>query len=280
MSAISERLSTSPTATRKAGGASRFSWLRFGQGLILPLSVLIIWEIAARAQWVTAHTLPAPSVLLATLKDLLASGALFTHIGVSSARVGAGFVLGGLLALALGAFVALNQTAARLVEPTLQGLRAIPSLAWVPLLLLWLGIDEAPKITLIAMGAFFPVYLGTVAGIHGVDRKLVEVGQQLGLSQSQLARRILLPAALPSITTGARGGLSLSWMFLVAAELIAASKGLGYLLTDGRETGRVDIVLVTIITLAILGKVTDTLAIYGERHLLAWRDVSQHRNED
>lgn len=244
------------------------------RGMLLPLAVLVVWEIASRAKWVDAHTLPAPSLLAITVKDLLVSGAIFQHIGVSSARVAVGFALGGTLALLLGSVVALSERINALVDPTIQGLRAIPSLAWVPLLLLWLGIDEAPKVTLIALGAFFPVYLATVAGIQGVDRKLVEVGQQIGLSRLQLARRILIPAALPSITTGARGGLSLAWMFLVAAELIAASKGLGYLLTDGRETGRVDIVLVTIITLAILGKVTDTLAVKLESHLLAWRDVS------
>ena len=125
-----------------------------------------------------------------------------------------------------------------MLDPTLQGLRAIPSLAWVPLLLLWLGIDEAPKITLIALGAFFPVYLNLVAGVRNVDRKLVELGESIGLTPAAMVRRIFLPAALPSLFTGLRAGLGLSWMFLVAAELIAATSGLGYLLTDGRETGR------------------------------------------
>ena len=151
-------------------------------------------------------------------------------------------------------------------------LRAIPSLAWVPLLLLWLGIDEAPKIVLIAIGAFFPIYMGVASGIRGVDRKLIEVARLYRLSNFALTKRVLLPAALPAILTGLRNGLSLAWMFMVAAELIAASKGLGYLLSDGRETSRADIVLAAITLLAILGKISDTLMAAIEKRSLAWRD--------
>lgn len=143
----------------------------------------------------------------------------------------------------------------------------------MPLLLLWLGIDETSKVVLIAIGAFFPVYLNGVAAIRNIDRKLVEVGQMYGFTPRRLARRILLPAALPGLLTGLRGGLSLAWMFLVAAELIAATKGLGYLLTDGRETSRPDVVLAAIIVLALLGKLSDGLLARLERQLLSWRDA-------
>ena len=163
------------------------------------------------------------------------------------------------------------------LDPTFQALRAIPSLAWVPLLLLWLGIDEAPKITLIAIGAFFPVYLNFVAGIQNVDRKLVEVGGIFGLKGRELVARIFLPATLPNLFTGLRSGLSLAWMFLVAAELIAATRGLGYLLTDGRETARADLVIVAIIVLALLGKLSDSLLQHAEKRLLGWRDVFDGR---
>jgi len=142
----------------------------------------------------------------------------------------------------------------------------------VPLLLLWLGIGEAPKLVLIAIGGFFPVYMGVVSGIRNVDRKLVDVARLYRLSETALARRVLLPAALPAILTGLRNGLGLAWMFMVAAELIAASKGLGYLLSDGRETSRADIVLAAILLLAILGKASDSLMLRLERRLLAWRD--------
>lgn len=248
-----------------------------GQGLIVPVLSLTVWESVVRLDWVSAHMLPPPSELLLTLADLGGSGALFGHIGISALRVLIGFAIGAGLALLVGAAVGLSRRIEALFDPTFQALRAIPSLAWVPLLLLWLGIDESPKITLIAIGAFFPVYLNFVAGIKNVDRKLVEVGGIYGLSGARLIGRIFLPAALPNLFTGLRTGLSLAWMFLVAAELIAATRGLGYLLTDGRETGRADLVLVAIIVLAVLGKLSDGLLQWLEHRLLGWRDTFDNR---
>lgn len=246
---------------------------RQARGLILPVLLLILWESVVRLGWVSAHLLPPPTELVTTLTDLAQSGALADHIGISTLRVTIGFAIGAGLAVLIGAAVGLSRRVEALLDPTFQALRAIPSLAWVPLLLLWLGIDEAPKITLIAIGAFFPVYLNFVAGIQNVDRKLVEVGGIYGLTGTRLITRIFLPAALPNLFTGLRSGLSLAWMFLVAAELIAATKGLGYLLTDGRETGRADLVIVAICVLALLGKFTDSLLRLLEQRLLQWRDV-------
>ena len=173
--------------------------------------------------------------------------------------------IGAVAGTVLGALTGALPVARSLLDPTLQALRAIPSLAWVPLLLLWLGIDESPKITLIAIGVFFPVYLNFVSGIHNVDRKLVEVGDIHGLTDWRLIARIFLPASLPNLFTGLRTGLSLAWMFLVAAELIAATKGLGYLLTDGRETGRADLVIVAIVVPlnVVFGVVTALVRVRG-----------------
>jgi len=242
-------------------------------GLILPASLLLFWEGVVRAGLIAPNLLPPPSALVATVGELASSGQFVGHILISSLRVLAGFSIGAALAIAVGAFVGLSARAEALVGPTFQALRAIPSLAWVPLLLLWLGIDETPKIVLIAIGAFFPVYGALVAGIRDTDRKLVELGRVYGLRGAALVRRIFLPAALPFLFTGLRSGLSLAWMFLVAAELIAATKGLGYLLSDGRETGRADVVIVSIVTLAVLGKLSDSLLALAERRLLAWRDA-------
>ena len=246
-------------------------WRRVLLGLLLPVTTLAATEIAVRSGLIPSHLLPAPTQILDTLADLGGHG-LLGHIGASTLRVAAGFGIGALLAVLLGAAVGLSQRAEALLDPTFQALRAIPSLAWVPLLLLWLGIDEAPKLVLIAIGAFFPVYMGVASGIRGVDRKLIEVARLYRLSNIALTRRVLLPAALPSILTGLRNGLSLAWMFMVAAELIAASRGLGYLLSDGRETSRADIVLAAIALLAILGKLSDGLMAAIEHRCLAWRD--------
>ena len=248
---------------------------RRGVGWLLPIALLLAWEGVSALGWVSAHLLPPPSSLAQTFVELAGSGLLYKHILVSTGRVALGFVIGAGLAVLVGASIALSRRAAALVDPSLQALRAIPSLAWVPLLLLWLGIDESPKITLIAIGAFFPVYLATVGGIQNVDRKLVEVGELLGFSRIALFRRILGPAALPPVFTGLRTALGLAWMFLVAAELIAATKGLGYLLSDGRETGRVDLVLCAILTLALLGKLSDSMIKLAEARALHWRDTFQ-----
>jgi len=239
---------------------------------LLPALALGAAEAAGRLGWVSSHLLPTPLEVLQALFDL-GGRTVLGHVAASTGRVAAGYATGTVLALAVGAVVGLSAGARSMLDPTFQALRAIPSLAWVPLLLLWLGIGEAPKLAMIAIGAFFPVYMGVVAGIQGVDRKLVEVARLMRLRRLALVRRVLLPAALPSVMTGLRNGLSLAWMFMVAGELIAASSGLGTLLTDGRETGRADLVLAAIVLLALLGKLSDGAMAALERRLLAWRDV-------
>jgi len=251
---------------------SMFNWY----GLVIPVSIALTIELVVYFGLVSKVLLPPPSEIYLTLVDL-ASGSLWKHIGFSSMRVFSGFLIGASLAIVAAVIVGLSRKAEKLLDPTFQGLRAIPSLAWVPLLLLWLGIDESSKITMITIGAFFPVYLSVLAGIRNVDRKLIEVGEMYGFNQITLAKRIYLRAAMPNLFTGLRTGLSVAWMFLVAAELIAATKGVGYLLTDGRETSRPDIVFSAIIILAVLGKITDSVLKYLEGRLLVWRDSLEER---
>jgi len=242
-------------------------------GLLLPFAFLALMEVLVRSHVVPEHLVPAPSTIAETLWQL-GGERLARHIGVSSLRVFAGFAIGALIAILFGAAMGLSRRIDSLLDPSFQALRAIPSLAWVPVLLLWMGIDEAPKITLIAIGAFFPVHISVVAGIRDVDRKLIELGEVNRLSQRALFTRILLPASLPHIFTGLRTGLSLAWMFMVAAELIAATRGLGYLLSDGRETGRPDTVFGAILLLALLGKLSDSVLKAIETRVLSWRDTS------
>lgn len=241
-------------------------------GLLLPVPLLALHELAVAMGWLSAFLFPPPSQIAQTL-FYLAKGELLHHVGASVARVSVGFALGAGLAIVFGAAVGLSKRLEWLVEPSFQGLRAIPSLAWVPLLLLWLGIGETPKVVLIAIGAFFPVYLNLVSGIHNVDRKLIELGHVYRLGRVALVRRIIIPAAQPELFAGLRTGLSLAWMFLVAAELIAASEGLGFILTDGRETSRPDLVIAAIVLLAVLGKLSDTLITAVAARRLAWRDT-------
>lgn len=241
-------------------------------GLVLPLGAALAYEAAFRFGLVQARLLPAPSRILSTLWELARSGELTTHVVATMTRVLLGFGLGSLVGMLLGALTGSSAFARRLLDPTLQALRAIPSLAWVPLFILWLGIFENSKIALIATGVFFPVYLGVMAAIANVDRKIVEVGRAFRLSRVSLARRVLLPAILPDFIVALRSGLGLGFMFVVAAEIMGASEGLGYLLVDGQQLGKPDQILAAIIAFAILGKFGDWLIVAGTRPFLSWQD--------
>ncbi len=241
--------------------------------MVVPVGLLLLWQ-SITALGVFDHSqMPGPISILTAGWELIARNQLAGHIGISLLRVLWGFSIGSMLAIMLGLAVGLSRTVEELFAPTLHAIRAIPSLAWVPLLVLWMGIDEGSKVTLIAIGAFFPAYTNLVAGIRQIDRKLVEVGYAYGLRGLGLARQVLLPAALPGLLTGLRMGLAQGWLFLVAAELIAASRGLGFLLTDSQNTGRTDIIILSIVLLALLGKGTDWLLYLLERRLLRWTDT-------
>jgi sulfonate transport system permease protein len=188
-------------------------------------------------------------------------------------RVGLGFGFGVVAGTVLGAIAGYWAIARRLLDPSIQALRAIPSLAWVPLFILWLGIFEIAKIALIAVGVFFPVYLGVLGAMLAVDRKIVEVGRIFRLSGPAMIRRILLPAVLPAYIVALRVGLGLGWMFVVAAELMGASEGLGYLLLDGQQLGKSAQILAAIVAFAILGKATDWLIEVATAPLLRWQDA-------
>ena len=240
-------------------------------GLIVPALGLVLWEALARAGLVPPNWLPAPSVIAGTLRELAASGELTGHLLATLARVLAGFALGAAAATLLGVLTGASATARALLDPTLQALRNIPSMAWIPLFLLWLGIQEASKITLIAVGAFFPVYLNLLQGILQLDPKLVEVGHVYGYRGATLVRRVLLPATLPAYLTGLRGGLGLAWMFVVAAEIMGASRGLGFVMIDGQTSSRADLVLASLLLFAALGKATDAALVAAGRPLLRGR---------
>jgi sulfonate transport system permease protein len=193
---------------------------------------------------------------------------LLPDIQISTQRVLLGFAFGAVFGLVVGAIIGLSRWASLVFAPTIGGFRAVPSLAWVPLLILYLGINEDQKVLLIAIGAFFPVYTTVAGALRHVDGQLVEVGRAFGRRRIALLLTVQLPAILPTVVSGLRLALAQSWLFLVAAELIASSIGLGFLLKDSQDNGRIDRLFVAIILLALLGKATDAIIGLLERFLL------------
>ena len=262
---------TNPTASPAPGRLRGYA--RPLLGLLLPVGLALAWEIVVWLGLSSGRLVPPPSRIFATILELAESGELMRHINATMTRVIVGFGLGVATGTILGAISGYWELARRLLDPTVQALRAIPSLAWVPLFVLWLGIFETSKIVLIAAGVFFPVYLGVMGAILSVDRKIVEVGRTFRLSGPAMIRRILLPAVLPAYVVALRVGLGLGWMFVVAAELIGASEGLGYLLLDGQQLGKPAQILAAIVIFAILGKTTDWLIEIAAAPLLRWQDA-------
>ena len=243
------------------------------RALLLPLLILALWQLAVNREFYSRGQLPPPLDVIAAGRELQDIGLLVPNVLASVQRVAIGWGVGAAAAIAIGLAVGFSRPVESFLAPTLNAFRAVPSLAWVPLFVLWLGIGDAPKLTLVALGAFFPVYTNLVSGVRQIDRKLVEVGRAYGLRGWSLTREILLPASFPSLATGLRLGLAQAWLFLVAAELIGTNRGLGFLLVDGQNSGRADIILLSIVLLALLGKSTDWLLARGERRLSRWSDT-------
>lgn len=241
-------------------------------GLAVPLFLLIVWQALASFEVVRANQLPGPDAVLLEMISLWDLGELQGHIAITAWRVAQGFFWGGLAALVLGSLTGFSRLTRELLDPTIQALKAVPSLGWVPLFIQWFGIFELSKVVLIAVGVFFPVYLNLMSGILATDRKLVEVGQIYGLTRRQIVSRILLPATLPNFVTGLRSGLALGWMFVIAAELMGASQGLGYLMIDGQQTGRPTAIIGALILFALIGKASDWLLVRLTRRSLSWQD--------
>ena len=245
--------------------------------LLLPAALALAWEWAVRAGHVSGRLMPPPSRLALSAAALAVSGELAAHVVATMTRVAAGFLIGASVGTALGALTGTSSLARRLLDPSVQAVRAVPSIAWVPLFILWLGIFETSKLALVALGVFFPVYLGVLSALRDVDRKLLEVGRVFGLRPARLALRVALPAILPSWVTALRSGLGLGFMFVLAAELLGASEGLGYLLLDGQQMGRADTILVAMLTFAVLGKLCDAALVAASRPLVRWQDTGRAR---
>ncbi|WP_312180191.1 ABC transporter permease [Arthrobacter sp.] len=256
-----------PGPERKTAPAGPLAkgWVRVILGLVVPVLILGLWQLVTVLGVFSAVQLPSPGAVLTSAVDLFDRGELGTHIAISTQRVLTGFAAGAALGLVLGALLGLSRLADVLLGPLFGAIRAVPSLALVPLLILWMGIGEDSKVTLITIGAFFPVFTTVSLALRHVDKNLVEAARAFGLNGIKLLTTVQLPAVVPAVFSGLRLALAQSWLFLVAAELIASSMGLGFLLTDSQNNGRTDRMFLAIVLLAVIGKTTDALLGVAEK---------------
>ena len=273
MTVVSMEAAVEPATAQPAARKSNLA--RFARpmlGLLVPLVLAGGWELAVQLGLSSGRLVPPPSRIYTEFAELARSGELLRHVIATLLRVIAGFVAGTVVATLLGAIAGYSALVRRLIDPSLQGLRAVPSIAWIPLFILWLGIFETSKIALIAVGVFCPISLGVMGAVLSVDRKIVEVGRAFRLSGPAMVRRILLPAVLPAYVISLRSGLGLGWMFVIAAEFMGASEGLGYLLIDGQQLGKPAEIVAAILAFAVLGKATDWIVALTAAPFLRWED--------
>ncbi|MBB3971989.1 ABC transporter permease subunit [Hansschlegelia beijingensis] len=237
---------------------------------IIPALLLLGWQALSSLGEIPESVLPAPTAVAAAGWRLAWTGELWSNVTISTWRAVIGLIIGGGVGFAFGLANGLSRLSERLTDPTLQMVRTIPHLAMIPLVILWFGIDETAKIFLVALGVFFPVYLNTLHGIRTVDAQLVEMARAYGMSAWELFARVVLPGALPSIFVGLRYALGIMWLTLIVAETISASTGLGYMAMNAREFMMVDVVVLSILIYAALGKLADSLARLLERATLSW----------
>lgn len=257
-----------PVAREKKARKGIPGWVK---GLVLPLIIVVIWQVFSSSGIVSATVLPSPIQIVITFYELIMSGILFGHLKISIYRALFGFLLGASIALVLGFIVGFSKRSESYIDPTMQMLRTIPSLAVTPLFILWFGFDEMSKILLIAFASFFPVYINTYNGIRSVDSKLFEVAQVLEFSKWQQVTKLILPSALGHILVGIRLSIGIAWLSLVVAELMGSSAGVGYMIMDARQFSQTDKVFVGIIIFGVVGKLTDSLVRILEKKLLKWR---------
>lgn len=230
----------------------------------------MMWEFLSDRGVISSTVLPAPSVIGATFLDLLLSGEIFIHVGISFWRIIQGFAIGSFLGVALGILIGLNKGVEQATSLITGILRPIPIMAWVPVLILWMGIDESSKITVIAIGSFWPVLINVIDGIKNTDKKYLEVAKILEKNKRTFLLRVILPSALPSIFTGLRVGMDLAWRSVVGAELIAASAGIGYMMSYARELSQTDVMLAGVLCIGLVGLLLDVVLKKIQAHFIKW----------
>lgn len=238
---------------------------------IIPLGLIILWQVAVDFNWISRTFLPSPLSVLSKGISLWQTGTLQKNLGISLYRATIGLVIGGSIGFIFGVFNGISKTSRALFDATIQMVRNIPHLALIPLIIIWIGINESAKISLVAIGVMFPIYINTFHGIRSVDYKLVEMGKSYGLSRWQLFTKIILPGAMPTILMGFRYALGVMWTTLIVSETISASSGIGYMETNAQQFLDMKTILLAIFIYALLGKVSDWIARLFESLLLDWQ---------
>lgn len=254
-------------AAAVAPGPRRRRWRR----LVSPVAILLLWQALSMIGVLSPDKLPAPSTVFQTGWRLAADGTLGANLLDSLTRAAVGLLIGGVLALALGAAAGLLRVGDDIIDPPVQMARMLPHLALVPLLIIWVGIGESMKITLVALGVFFPLYFNTYAGIRDIDERLVEAARTCGLGTWARLRHVILPGALPSLFLGLRLAIGAAWLSLVVGEQTNTQNGIGFLMMEAREFSQTDVVVLGLFVYAGLGLLSDLLLRMLERKALAWR---------
>jgi sulfonate transport system permease protein len=246
------------------------AWFNQFIPFVVPLLILALWQWLTASGVVAANILPRPAQVLEAFIRLLGNGELLNNISISARRAMGGFLIGGGLGFLLGVLNGISSLAEKIADSSVQMIRNIPHLSLIPLVIVWFGIGEEAKLFLVSLGVFFPVYLNTFHGIRSVDPGLIEMGKVYGLSRWSLYKDIILPGALPSILVGIRYALGIMWLTLIVAETVAADAGIGYMAMNAREFMQMDVIVLSILLYALLGKLSDTIAKWLERRWLRW----------
>jgi sulfonate transport system permease protein len=255
-----------PRRRRRAGPRPTF-WRRW----VSPVAIVALWQLASSTGLLDERTLASPQQIGVTFLRLVQDGTLGAATLVSVQRVGIGFAIGASVGLVLAVVAGLSRIGEDAIDPPMQMLRTLPHFGLVSLFIIWFGIGETPKIALIAMGATFPLYLNTFAGIRGIDRKVLEAATSMHLTWAQKIRHVVVPGALPQTLVGLRQSLGIAWLSLIVAETISASAGLGYVILHAKDFLQTDVIVVGLAVYSLLGLTTDAVVRYLERKALAWR---------
>lgn len=233
--------------------------------------IILVWQLLSSTGVLAETTLASPAQIATRAVELVQDGTLGVATLVSVRRVVIGFLIGATVALALAVVAGLSRIGEDAIDPPMQMLRTLPHFGLIPLFIIWMGVGEQPKIALIALGVTFPLYLNTLAGIRGIDRRTLEAARSMNLSRAQTIRHVIVPGSMPHALTGLRQSLGIAWLSLIVAETLPTSAGLGYMINSAKEFLQIDVVVVGLAVYSVLGLATDSLVRLVERKALAWR---------